>query len=85
MAFITQDFSVNKLTKKKKKKMLKIYKLLNISFHKCSYKKSCFTELVYKSSVLVLMVYSYKDILKDLALDLVGSFERLLYFVYSFG
>ena len=33
------------------------------------------------------MVYSYKDVLKDLALDLVGtfSFEGLLYFVYNFG
>ena len=56
-------------------------------FHKCSYKSSCFSELVYGSSVLVLMVYSYKDGLKDLALDLVGtsSFEGLLYFVYNFG
>ena len=31
------------------------------------------------------MIYSYKDVLKDLALDLVGSFEGLLYFVYNFG
>ena len=33
------------------------------------------------------MVYSYKDVLKDLALDLVGtlSFESLLYFVPNFG
>ena len=56
-------------------------------FHRCSYKNSCFSELVYDSSVLVLMVYSYKDVLKDLALDLVGtfSFEGLLYFVYNFG
>ena len=56
-------------------------------FHRCSYKKSCFSELVYNSSVLVLqMVYSYKDVLKDLALDLVlaFSFEGLLYFVYNF-
>ena len=32
------------------------------------------------------MVYSYKDVLKDRALDLVGtfSFEGLLYFVYNF-
>ena len=56
-------------------------------FHKCSYKNSCFSELVYDFSVLVLMVYSYKDDLKDLLLDLVGtfSFEGLLYFVYNFG
>ena len=42
---------------------------------------------MYDSSVLVLMVYSYKNVLKDLALDLVGtsSFEGLLYFVYNFG
>ena len=35
----------------------------------------------------MLMVYSDKDVLKDLALDLVGtsSFESFLYFVYSFG
>ena len=33
------------------------------------------------------MVYSYKDVLKDLALDLVDtfSFEGLLHFVYNFG
>ena len=56
-------------------------------FHKCSYKYSCFSELMYNCSVLVLMVYSYKDVLKDLALDLVGasSFEGLLCFVYNFG
>ena len=32
------------------------------------------------------MVYSYKDVLKDRALDLIGtfSFEGLLYFVYNF-
>ena len=56
-------------------------------FHKCSYKNSCFSILVYDSGVLVLMVYSYKNALKDLALDLVGtsSFEGLLYFVYNFG
>ena len=56
-------------------------------FHGCSYKNSCFNVLVYESSVLVLMVYSHKDVLKDPALDLVGtfSFEGLLYFVYNFG
>ena len=30
------------------------------------------------------MFYSYKDVLKDIALDLVGCFEVLLYFVYNF-
>ena len=37
--------------------------------------------------VLVLMVYSYKNVLKDLALDLVVtfSFEGMLYFVHNFG
>ena len=56
-------------------------------FNKCSYKNSCFSESVYESSVLMLMVYSYNNVLKDLALDLVGtsSFEGLLCFVYSFG
>ena len=49
-------------------------------FHRYSYKNSYFNELVYNSSVL-----SYKDVLKDLALDLLGSFEGLLYFVYNFG
>ena len=55
--------------------------------HRCSYKNGCFREFVHDSSVLVLMVYSYKDVLKDLALDLVGTFgfEGLLYFVYNFG
>ena len=56
-------------------------------FHRCSYKNSCFSELVYDSSVLVIVVYSYKGVLKNLALDLVGtlSFDSLLYFVYKFG
>ena len=60
---------------------------LKTFFHKYNYKNSYFSELAYDSSVLVLMVYSYKDVLKDLALDLVGtsSFEGLLYFVYNFG
>ena len=33
------------------------------------------------------MVYSFKDVLQDLTLDLVGtfSFEGLLYFAYNFG
>ena len=38
-------------------------------------KNSCFSELVYNSSVLVLMAYSYKDVLRDLALDFVGNFS----------
>ena len=69
-----------------KKKQLKKYELLNMFFHMCSYKNSCFSELVYNSSVLVLMVYSYQDVLKDFALDFVGnfSFEGLLYFIYNF-
>ena len=58
---------------------------LTCFFHRCSYKNICFSELVYNSSVLVLMVYSYKDVLKDLALDLVGSFQELLYLAYNFG
>ena len=54
-------------------------------FHKCSYKNSCFSEWVYNSSVLVLMVYSEKDVLRDLALDFGNfSFQGLLYFVYYF-
>ena len=49
-------------------------------FHRYSYKNSCFSELVYNSSVL-----NYKDVLKDLTLDLLRSFEGLLYFAYNFG
>ena len=49
-------------------------------FHRYSYKNSCFSELVYNSSVL-----SYEGVLKDLALDLLGSFEGFLYFVYNVG
>ena len=44
-------------------------------FHRWSYKNSCFSDLVYNSSVLMLMVYSYKDVLKDHALDFEGSFS----------
>ena len=56
-------------------------------FNRCSYKNGCLNELVYNSSVLVLMVYDYKDVPKGLALDLVGtfSFEDLLHFVCNFG
>ena len=55
--------------------------------HRCNYKNSRFSEVVYNSNVLVPMVYSYKNAPKGLALDLVGtlSFEGLLYFVYNFG
>ena len=60
--------------------MLKKYELLNMFFQRYSYKNSCFSELVYNCSVL-----SYKNVLKDLALDLVGSFEGSLHFVYNFG
>ena len=60
--------------------MLKTYELLNRFFRRDSYKNSSFSELVYNSSVL-----SSKYVLKDFALDLVGSFEALLYFVYNFG
>ena len=45
------NFFVNKLTKN----MLKKYELLNMILHSCGYKNSCFSELVYNSSVLVLM------------------------------
>ena len=66
------------------KKAAKKYKLLNTLFRRCSYKNSYFSELEYNSSVLLLMVYSYKDVLKEFALNLVGSFESLLYFAYNF-
>ena len=56
------------------KKTAKKYELLNMFFHRCSYKNSCFSELVYNFSALVLMVYSYKFVLKDLPLDLVVTF-----------
>ena len=48
---------------------------------------SCFSELVCNFSVLVLMFYSYRAVLKDLASVLVGtfSFEGLMYFLYNFG
>ena len=43
--------------------------------------------VLYNCNVLVLMIYSCKDVLKDLASDLVGTFrfEGLLYFVFNFG
>ena len=48
-----------------------------MSFHRCSYKNSCFSELAYNSSVLVLILWSAasnsKDmvLLKNVALDFV--------------
>ena len=38
-------------------------------FRRCSHKNICFSELVYHSSVFVLMICTLKDVLKDLALD----------------
>ena len=37
-------------------------------FHRLTYKNSYFSELVYTSIVLALMIYSFIDVLKDLAL-----------------
>ena len=42
--------------------------LLNMFFHRCSYKNSCFIELVYNSTV-VLMICNIKNVLKGIALD----------------
>ena len=44
-------------------------KLLNMLLNRCSYKNSCLNELVYNPSVLVLMICSFKNVLKGLALD----------------
>ena len=51
-------------------------------FYRCSYKNS---ELVYNSRVLLLMVYTYKDVPTDLALNFARnfSFVDLLYFLYN--
>ena len=46
-------------------------------FHRCSYKYSCFNELVYNSNVFLRMVCSLKDILKELALDFLFLFWKL--------
>lgn len=43
--------------------------LLNIFFPSFIYKSSGFNDLVYNSSVLVLMIWSFKDVLKGLTLD----------------
>ena len=51
--------------------------LLNMSFHRCSYRNSCFIELVNNSIVLALMICSFKNVLKDLVLDFF-CFEGLL-------
>ena len=45
--------------------------LLNLFFHRCRNKYSCFSKLQYNSSVLVLMTCSFKDTLKDIVLDFV--------------
>ena len=84
MAWNPQQIYVDKVTKKLPTGKINCWTCF---FHRCSYKNSCFNELVYDSSVLVLMVYRQKDVLKDLALDLVVtfSFEGLLYFVYNFA
>ena len=42
-------------------------------FHRCSYTNSYSNQLVYNSSVLVLVIWSLNDVLKDLAF----SFEEL--------
>ena len=44
--------------------------LLNV-FRRWSYKNSYSSKLVYKSSVLLLMICSFKDVLEDLSLDFV--------------
>ena len=43
----------------------------NMFFHRSCYKDSCLSKLMYNSSVLVLMICSFKDILKGLALHFV--------------
>ena len=40
-------------------------------FYICKNKSSCFIDLVYKSCVIVLMICSLKDVLKELTLDFV--------------
>lgn len=47
-------------------------------FHRCSIKKSSLNELEYNSRVLVLMICSLKEVIKDLALDFVFFFEGLV-------
>ena len=39
-----------------KKNIHRYNELLNMFFHRCSYKNSCYIELVYNFSVLVLMI-----------------------------
>ena len=43
--------------------------LLNMFLNRCSYKNNCFIELAHNFSVLVLMIRSFKVLLKGLALD----------------
>ena len=38
-----------------------------VFFHKCSYENSCLNEVKSNSSVLVLLICSLKDVLKDVA------------------
>ena len=67
---------------KKKYPMLKRTAKNDFSQHIfCSYKNSCFSELVHNSIVLVLMLCSYKDAHKDLTIDLGGTFS----FTFSFN
>ena len=52
---------------------------LNMLFHRCSCKDSGFSEVVYNFTVPVLMICSFIDVFKDLALDFVlFSFADLL-------
>ena len=55
-------FCVNKLTQK-----LLIRKInFQICFYRCSYKNSCFCEMVHNSSFLLLLICSLKEFLKML-------------------
>ena len=48
--------------------------------NRCSYKNNCSIELVYNSNILVIMIYSFKYLLKGLALNFL--FLRLAVSVY---
>ena len=65
------DFSVHELTKKLRSGKMSYGKCLSTGQLWCSYKNICFSELVCNSSVLVLMVYSYKDVFECLSLQLL--------------
>ena len=43
-----------------------------------TWQNSYFNKLVYNSSVLLLMIWSFKDVLKELSLDFIFCFEVLL-------